>query len=484
MKRTTVLICTFLLFFTSFAFGCDKNEQSQKVSYEIAVELDGYTLRGSERIDFTNTSNNVISELKFNLFGNAFRKGALYSPISAQYMDKAYPHGVSYGNMQIENTLVENKKAEFSIGGIDENVLIIELGKELFPDEKVSVKIDFTLNLANVIARTGYNDKTINLANFYPILCAFSNGSFYECAYYSFGDPFYSDCANYTVQLTCDKKYMVASSGVEVDKKQLEKKNTFTYKIDNARSFAFVLSENFNCITDDSTGVKINYYYYDDANPDTSIQYAVKSLNLFNNKFGAYPYKTFSVVQTGFIQGGMEFPALVMISDELEGLPYGEVIVHETAHQWWQTAVGNNEIEHGFLDEGLAEYSVVLFYENHLEYGYTRQSLIKASEQTFKVFCSVYDKLHKKVDTTMLRSLKDFSSEYEYVNIAYIKPCIMYDYLRTTIGEERFFNSLKRYYSNYKFKNATPDDLVGAFEKTYSDTNGFFKSFFEGKEII
>ncbi len=484
MKRTTVFICTFILLFVTFAFGCGENNQSQSISYEITLELDGHTLKGSEKVNFTNTSNNVVNELKFNLFGNAFRKGALYSPISAQYMDKAYPNGASYGNMLIEKVFIGDKKAEFTIGGVDENVLIVKLDKELFPDEKVSVNIDFTLNLANVIARTGYNDKTINLANFYPILCAFSNGSFYECAYYSFGDPFFSDCANYTVNLTYDKKYMVASSGVEVDKKQVENKIVSTYKINNARSFAFVLSQNFKCQIDDSTGVKINYYYYDDENPTSSIEYAIKAINLFTSKFGEYPYKTLSVVQTEFIQGGMEFPALVMISDELEGLPYGEVIVHETAHQWWQTAVGNNEIEHGFLDEGLAEYSVVLFYENYSEYGYTRQSLIKASEQTFKVFCSVYDKLNKKVDTTMVRSLKDFTSEYEYVNIAYIKPCIMYDYLRTTIGEERFFKSLKKYYNNYKFKNATPDDLVGAFEKTYSDTNGFFKSFFEGKEII
>ena len=484
MRKTTIFICTFVLLFCTVICGCNDNGQGQTTSYEINCELDGYTLIGSETVEFKNTSNNVISQLKFNLFGNAFRKDAIYSPISTQYLDKAYPNGASYGNMHIKNTYLGDKKVDFTIGGVDENILIVDLNKELFPDEKVSVRIDFTLSIANVIARTGYNEKTINLANFYPILCAFSNGTFYECVYYSLGDPFYSDCANYKVKLTCDKKYMVASSGVEIDKTQTQNKITSTFRIDNARSFAFVLSQDFKCEIDDTSGTRIKYYYYDDEQPKTSIQYAVKAINLFKDKFGEYPYKTFSVVQTGFIQGGMEFPALVMISDELEGLPYGEVIVHETAHQWWQTAVGNNEIECGFLDEGLSEYSVILFYENYPEYGYTRQGLIKASEQTYKVFCSVYDKLNNNVNTTMIRSLKDFSSEYEYVNIAYIKPCIMYDYLRTTIGEERFFNSLKKYYKNYMFKNSTPDDLVGAFEKTNADTNGFFKSFFDGKEII
>ena len=214
------------------------------------------------------------------------------------------------------------------------------------------------------------------------------------------------------------------------------------------------------------------------------MEFCVKAINLFTEKFGEFPYKSLAVVQTEFVQGGMEFPALVMISDDLEGISYGEVIVHETAHQWWQSAVGCNEIEHGFLDEGLAEYSVVLFYENFSEYGYTRESLIKASQDTYKVFCSVYDKVFKGVNTVMDRSLKDFINEYEYVNIAYIKPCIMFDELRKTIGEQKFFTALQRYYKEYKFKNATPDDMAGVFEKCGADTNGYFESFFNGKAII
>jgi aminopeptidase N len=207
-------------------------------------------------------------------------------------------------------------------------------------------------------------------------------------------------------------------------------------------------------------------------------------MEYFIKTFGNYPYKKYSVVQTEFVQGGMEFPALVMISDDLEDMAYGEVIVHETAHQWWQTTVGNNEIEYGFLDEGLAEYSVVLFYENHQNYGVKREILVTSSEKTFKTFCTVYDKLFSKVDTSMLRSLDKFSSEYEYVNIAYVKPTIMYDNLRKTIGDEKFFSSLKNYYKTYYLKNSKPDYLVAEFEKQVKDTSGYFYSFFDGKAII
>lgn len=482
MKKTAIFLSLILSLCTLFiATSCSKRVKTS--SYEITAELDGSVLTGSENVTFYNSSDTAIEYLKFNLYPNAFRENAKYSPILSQYKTVAYPDGASYGDMQINSVTYNGENLSREICGQDQNVLKVYLQSILYPEESVTVTIDFTVNIANVISRTGKNSKTINLANFYPILCCY-DGGFYECLYYSIGDPFFSDCALYTVNFKCDAKYTVASSGELIEKTNLDGKDVYRFTIDNARSFAMVLGQGFNVLCKDYKGVSVQYYYYQDQDPNASMGFALSALELFSEKFGEYGYNTYSVVQTPFIQGGMEFTALVMVSDDLKDLPYGEVIVHETAHQWWQTMVGNNEIEYGFLDEGLAEYSVVLFYENYPEYRYTRENLIKASENTYKVFCSVYDKINGKVNTVMTRSLKDFSSEYEYVNIAYVKPCIMYDYLRRSIGEERFFSALKRYFESNKFKNVTPDHLVGAFEKTGADSNGFLYSFFEGKAII
>ncbi len=482
MKKFWCLVCVLCLFASLVGVGgCDQG--GNLTSYQITCELKDNELTGKEKVIFYNHTENAIKELKFNLFGNAFREGAKYNPISAQYLSKAYPNGVSYGKMGVSSVTNGKDKLEFNIQGEDENILSVYLAEEVYPNQTATVEIDFFLRLANVVARTGYTDMSINLANFYPILCAYDNG-FYECLYYANGDPFYSDCASYTVTLTCDTSLNIATSGKLIQKSDDGATTTATYSLPCARSFAMVLSKDFESVVDTSTGVEITYYFYNDSQPNQALECAVKAVKLFSEKFGAFPYKTYSVVQTKFVQGGMEFAGLVMISDELEREAYCEVIVHETAHQWWQSAVGNNEIEYGFLDEGLAQYSVVVFYENHPEYGMKREQMIKNSEKTFKVFCSVSDKLFGKVNTSMTRSLKDFKSEYEYVNIAYVKPCIMYDYLRTTVGDKAFFSSLKKYYEKYKFKNVTPDHLVGAFEKNGTGTNGYFKSFFDGKEII
>ena len=38
------------------------------------------------------------------------------------------------------------------------------------------------------------------------------------------------------------------------------------------------------------------------------------------------------------------------------------VTVHEVAHQWWYGLVGNDEVHDSWLDEGLTEYSTILYY--------------------------------------------------------------------------------------------------------------------------
>ena len=482
-KFAFALTLSLLLVFCGIPLsGC--GQEDCRTAYEIDCEFDGTIVYGTEKVSFFNSTDNTFKELKFNLFTNAFRKGAKYSPISAQYYHQAYKWGDSFGSAEISAVRVDGEKIEFSVVGEDMNILYVPLKKEVFPNERVAVEIDFAADIAKVIARTGINADTVNLANFYPVLCGIENGSFYECVYYSSGDPFFSDVADYTVNFTRDKKYTVAASGETVSEKVEGEKIVSRYKIKNARSFALVLSEKFKVMSDKSGDTEIVYYYYSDGAPDKSLLCAKQALEFFGDKWGAYPYKTYSVVQTPFIQGGMEFTALSYIGADLESAAYREVIVHETAHQWWQTVVGNNEIKHPFIDEGLAEYSTVLFYEAHPEYGYTRASLIKSAEQTYKLYCSVYEKITGAVDTTMTRALPEYTSEYEYVNISYVKACIMFDYLRQTVGDGKFFAGLKRFYEENAYKTATPESLVGAFERAGANSNGFFESFYLGKVII
>lgn len=482
-KLLGVFIALLVIFGAVVFCGCG-DKKSKITSYEISVEYNSGKIDGKEKVEFYNSTDKVFSELKFNLYANAFRKDAKFSPVNDAYSHLAYYDGESYGGMQILSVSGEKGEFSYQIGGKDQNILIVSLDKEIFPSESVVVIIEYSITLAKVNARTGITRHAINLANFYPVLCGIDQNGFFECEYYSTGDPYFSDCSNYKVYFTAHSDYVVASSGVKTHENTENGKTTTAFSLERARSFAIVLSKDFKVLTENLNGVDIEYYYYKDETPSDSLATAKKALNYFNQVFGEYAYSKLSVVQTGFIQGGMEFPGLVMISDALDVGAHHEVIVHETAHQWWMAGVGNNEVEFPFLDEALAEYSVVLFYENHLEYGFDRKTLMDISHKTYKVYCSVYEKLFGETNTVMLRSLGKYSSEYEYVNITYVKGAIMLDELRSFVGDGHFFGALKDYYATYKFKNARPEDFVSVFERYGKDAEGFIYGFLDGKVII
>ena len=114
------------------------------------------------------------------------------------------------------------------------------------------------------------------------------------------------------------------------------------------------------------------------------------SLLFFNSKFGEYPYRQISVVKTPFLYGGMEYPNLVMIADNIvEKKDMARVIVHELAHQWWYGVVGNDQIREAWLDESITEYSAFLFFENHSSYGLNYSSLIEDAKTTYDLYVDV-----------------------------------------------------------------------------------------------
>lgn len=437
-------------------------------------------LTGDMTISYENTTEEELTELWFNLPANAYREGATYAPISPAYNAAAYDGKINYGGMRIKAV---DECAGWEVGGEDENLLVVSLKESLFPDETATLHISFETTLAQVNHRLGVTEHCVNLGNFYPILCAYDNG-FYPCVYYSDGDPFYSECASYEVTLTVPSTYQAATSGEIISTSSANGKTQYCTRLENARDYAAVLSEEFKVLQEEASGTTLFYYYIEDESASAHMAAIKESFTYFSNTFGAYPYTTFSTVQTGFCYGGMEYPALTMLNEKATESNYLYALVHETAHQWWYAAVGNNQVEHAWMDEGLAEYSALLFFEQAPAYGFTREGLVSSAQKAYRSFVSVYEQIFGESDTSMNRHLKSYLSDYEYSNIAYNKGLLLFENLRQSLGDDRFFAGLRSYYKQYTGKIAKPEDMIGCFERTGVDVEGYFKSFLEGNAVI
>ena len=477
---TLALICSILSL--PIFVGCGEETESYS-RYEINAEYvpESKTLTGTVKLTFENRTDNEIEVLKFQLYPNAYRKNALYKPISTTYESSAYYAGESYGEMVISS--VHGSK-NWEVMGEDENILYAYLERSLYPGDKVVLDIGFMTKLANVDHRTGVSKHTVNLGNFFPILCGIKNGGFAETVYYSDGDPFYSECADYKVSLTVPKDYVVASTGEIIEERTLESKKVHTMSQTNVRDFAMVLSEDYRVVSSETDGKTLSYYYYADETPQKTLDLIKESFGFYEDTFGEYPYEHYAVAQAGFCLGGMEYPCVSFVSDNLTETDRARTIAHETAHQWWYGVVGSDQLENAWQDEGLAEYSALAFFENYEKYGVTRDNMIKEAMQEYRSYYDVYGSVLGRTDTRMTRNLKEYLSDYEYRCLSYDKALIMFDTLRKSVGDKKFFASLSKYYKTHAYEIATVGDLVGCFEKSGLDVSGFFESFLDGKAIL
>ena len=455
--------------------------QNERDAYRICAEYEEGVLSAEMQFSHTNGTGEPLSFLEFNLFGNAYREDAAFRPVSDAFSAAAYYAGESYGGMEI---LSVSPCAAWEVCGQDENVLRVQLARPLRPGERTDVSVSWTLELARVEHRTGIAERAVNLGNFYPVLCVLEGGEFYECEYYADGDPFYSACADYFLSFRADADYTLAASGRILSAEEEGTKKTYTLELYGARDLALVLSKEFSVAQGEACGAQVMYYYYDDPEPARSLALAEESLTYFSEMFGSYPYPVFSAVQTGFAVGGMEYPALVMIGDHLTGVDRAYTLVHEAAHQWWYAAVGSNQLEHAWMDEGLAEYSAALFFDAHDGYGLTEEGLCAAAERAYRAFYSVQEQIFGRADTAMDKKLGEFLSEYQYVVLAYNKGMLLFRTLRQTFGDKKFFAALRRYYADLAGGIASPQDLVLSFKRAGADASGILRSFADGSAVL
>ncbi|MDD7506164.1 MAG: M1 family metallopeptidase, partial [Clostridiales bacterium] len=404
--------------------------------------------------------------------------------VSASKGARAYKNGYSYGGITID--YVKNgEDVPFSIGGVDSNVLIVPLSKGVKDGQKTQVEISFGTTLANIWHRLGYGDNTVNLTDWFPVLCVYDGqkGEFLQDPYCHYGDPFVMNVANYRISVTFPDEYVVAAGGDLVNSTTADGCTRYEFCALSVRDFAIIASKNFEVLSESTDGVTVNLYYFADKAPNDTLKLATAALKYFSDTFGGYPYTTLSVVESDFCEGGMEYPRLVMVTSGLEEKSYKNAVVHEIAHQWWCCLVGNDQIRNAWMDEGLAEYSTNAFFGANPGFGIDAKGEMAAAKANLNGFLDITGNYFKDIDTSMCRALGEYRNETEYAYMCYVKSMIMFDDLKTLMGKTKFNRALKKYFETCRLTIATPEQLVKSFSDAYgSDLTKVITGYVEGKE--
>ena len=458
--------------------GCAPQEARSAYAMTLEYFPETRTLEGEMAVQIVNTSDSARETLCFQLWPNAYREGAAYAPVSELFAPAAYYNGASYGGIEVHEV---DGAAGFRVAGEDENILEVTLAGPLYPDERAALTMSFTVTLAQIDHRLGVGENAVTLTGFYPVLCAC--GGTQEHVYAALGDPFVSECADYEVTFTLPESYGVAYTGAG-ERTVSDGKAAYHVRAKGVRDFAMVCSEHFQVLEGSADGIPVTYYYLDDGAPETTLAAACQSLSYYGASFGEYAYAQYTVVETDFPYGGMEYPMLSMIANDLREEEVPLVVAHETAHQWWYAMVGSDQFCEAWQDEGLAEFSAALFLQAHPEYGMTYEDCVAASENSYRAFFSVWSQVSEGENTAMRRPLTDFSGEYEYRNVVYDKGLILFDRLYDLLGERKTLAALRDYAKAYAGKIAPSEALIACFAQRGAYAEGIFTSFLDGTCVI
>jgi hypothetical protein len=429
------------------------------------------TVHGNMTVNFYNSDSVAFSSIPFHLYLSGMMADTRFGYIEILNASAFTPSPVTLA---------------FDVYSADQ-LMWIHLDEDLLPNTSVILEIIFESVLPiDSNDRAGVNGNDIDsslmyeFASAYPIPCVYDEFDGWNTdPYLDTGDPFYLDMAYYDFNLTLPSAMKVAATG-ELLGVEVGATNTTYHYTPSApvREITFCASRYYIVESQIYNGVNVSSYYLPESVSlwsGNGLAWGYRAMSLFNDTFGPYPYTTLNIVEDYGFYYGMEYPCQVYMSniindrfqaDQIPSDVLDAVIAHEVAHQWWYHLVGNDEIDAGYLDEGLTCWSVYLYSEFY-DLGWT------GKEGDFYAVKSMYP---AKIN----QSIYDDSSTYYFT--AYTKTPVVLEKLRQIIGTDEYLNSLRLFFTRFSFRIAFLQDLQTAFEdQLNTDLDWFFIPMFDNE---
>ena len=201
---------------------------------------------------------------------------------------------------------------------------------------------------------------------------------------------------------------------------------------------------------------------------------ADRILRFYAALLGDVPYPTFTLLLSDALLPGGHSPAYFAVLNQTMPSGAGRLLswrgdpvafsrypsfflAHELAHQWWGQAVGWKNYHEQWLSEGLSQYFAALYAEHR--HGPEVFGDIIARMQRWSL-------RHSDQGPVYLGNRLGLIEEDPRVfrSLVYNKAAMVLHMLRRTLGEDAFFDGLRRFYNDRRFEKAGTDDLLRAFE--------------------
>lgn len=199
----------------------------------------------------------------------------------------------------------------------------------------------------------------------------------------------------------------------------------------------------------------------DEARVGLALEETIVGVDVFTDLFGPLAWTEFDVAAVPLSRGaaGMEFPGLVLIREDTYGALGGGfgtyVIAHEVGHQWFHALVGNGSLSDPVVDESLAQYVSVLYFD--VVYGQAA-----AQDLTERYIEGRYRRWRAAGGTEEPpgQPLAEFSGGDAYGPLVYARGALAWLAAEEAIGRDRIVAFLADLVEQFSLESVTDEQVV------------------------
>ena len=268
--------------------------------------------------------------------------------------------------------------------------------------------------------------------------------------YPHFGDALVS----FQLEIQLPPGWDAVSQGALLREGRTDTAKTVVWEEKQPQDDIYLIAAKFHRYTQSAGAVNAQVYLRDADQPlaqkylDATAQY----IAMYNKLIGPYPYSKFALVEN-FWETGYGMPSFTLLGSKVIRLPFilHSSYPHEILHNYWGNGVFVDYAK-GNWAEGLTAYMA-----DHL----INEQRGKGEEYRRDVLQKYADFVNHEKDFPIIQFVSRHSASSEAVG--YGKTMMFFHMLRQELGDEVFTKTLRRFYQQFKFKQATFADLLTTF---------------------
>ncbi len=280
----------------------------------------------------------------------------------------------------------------------------------------------------------------------------------------------------YHLTATLPEEYEAISEAEKINRTQEDNKAIFAFRfLHPVDAITLIATDRYKKVEDRFNGVELFAYFFpEDAHLiPTYLEHAKHYLKLYETLISPFPYKRFSIVEN-FLPTGYSMPTYTLLGQQVLRLPFipETSLGHEILHQWLGNLVYIDDSK-GNWAEGLTAFLSDHLYEEEKGRGFEYRKGVLTDYQSY-------------VNTKNEFPLRDFKERTDRASeaIGYGKALMVFQMLKRMAGESRFYESVRYFVNEMRFRKASWEDIQRAFEKYYpKDLTWFFNQWINRKGL-